>query len=220
MWTKPQRADNQWMTFCTWAGAPLPLPLPPQLQSRWWHVQMSWMLEFHPTNSKWQQINHFHYTTATDFYCLKQIIVRFIHSQLTSCISSTEMYASVGRPRSLGFTSIMTNTCRNNRKKHVRNDSTPELPSEGQRRGKGEVTYRVGTVLLDELIDGNIILVQLGTCVVPPDYSFSCCKTMNAVIHKNKNVACAVTTEHIWFTETAALTSPLTFLNMPYMFSR
>ena len=38
-----------------------------------------------------------------------------IHGLLTSCISSTEMYASVGRPRSLGFTSIMTNTWWNER---------------------------------------------------------------------------------------------------------
>lgn len=39
---------------------------------------------------------------------------------------------------------------------------------------KCDVTYRVGTVLFDELIDGNVIFVQLGSCVVPPDNSFSC----------------------------------------------
>lgn len=43
--------DTLLSTLRTWAGAPLPLPLPPQLQSHWWRVQMSWMLEFHPKNS-------------------------------------------------------------------------------------------------------------------------------------------------------------------------
>lgn len=45
-----------------------------------------------------------------------------------------------------------------------------------ERLAKGsreQCTYRVGAVSFHEFIDGDIILVQFGACVVPPNYSFS-----------------------------------------------
>lgn len=36
--------------------------------------------------------------------------------------------------------------------------------------------YRVWTVSFHQLIDGDVILMQLGPCVVPANYSFSSCR--------------------------------------------
>lgn len=147
--------------------------------------------------------------TMTQQYIMSSFLVDW----LTSCISSTEMYASVGRPRSLGFTSMMTNTWLKKKTSHLLKDKENEGEKKGKQMNKkcNWLTELVQYRLMSSLMAISF-LCNLGPVWYHP--------TILSLAEISKDNSYKIMWPLVQKVVVFIKSSPLTFLNMPYMFSK